>query len=258
MVRKSDRGYIETCHVDAVLVKDEVEFLARCPARVGRQALGVCRSQSSRFHEQVDLVFAPERIEIACDDDRLLGCLYEVIEMPQLQVPVPVFQGQVDEKDREIVHFEFDDEPLDSRVEIVEALAVDARRGHEGVPLLAHDRQDLVERLRAILGLIRRVHAEIRGDLLGLVDVTAADGPGVHLDQANNVRINRLDEARNLGENGLVAEHITRTRYRHTHARAIADSVPDVVEKKPHAPLRYRNPQTMETASRRPLTNWLN
>ena len=65
--------------------------------------------------------------------------------MPQLQVAVPVLERQMNQEYRKFRHLEFDNQALDSGIEVMELLAVNARGRHKGVSLLAHDRQDLVD-----------------------------------------------------------------------------------------------------------------
>ena len=90
MIREPYVGNLEAVHGNAFLVQHEVQFLARRPARVGRQTVGVGRFQSGRPLEQVDLVLAPERVEVTGNDDGLLRSLDQVMQAPELQVPVAV------------------------------------------------------------------------------------------------------------------------------------------------------------------------
>ena len=76
------------------------------------------------------------------------------MQVAQLVLPVPVFQRQVHEEHAHLFQLQLDDQPLDAGIEIVEALAMHARRGQEGVGLLAHDGQEVVHRRRAVLALV--------------------------------------------------------------------------------------------------------
>src|SRR5690606_22878035 len=116
-----------------------------------------------------------ERVEIAGHDDGLLRRLDQVVELPELEVAVPVLQREVHEEDREILQLQLDDEALDARIEIVERLAAYRGRRQEGVALLADDGQELVDRALAVLDLVGRREPEVRGDLLRLVHAAAAD-----------------------------------------------------------------------------------
>ena len=143
---------------------------------------------------------------------------------------------------REIAHLELYDQALDARIEIVELLAVHTRGGHERITLLAHDGQHRVDRISAVLGFVRRIHAEIRGYLLRLIDIAATYRTRVDFDQAHNIRIDGLDESSQLGEDFTIAKNITGARQWHVHAGPAANRVSNVVEKESHdrPALRYR------------------
>ena len=189
VIGQRDLGNRERFDLDALRVKDEVEFHARLARRVRRQARDVGAAQPARLHEQGHLVFAPERVEVASHDHRLGRFLHQLEHLAQLGVAVPELERQVHEEDAHVVELELDDQPLDAGVEIVEALALDPRRGQEGIGLLVHDRHERVERARAVLALVGGVMAQRFGDDLGLVDVAGADRPGVDLDQADDVGV---------------------------------------------------------------------
>ena len=86
-----------------------------------------------------------------------------------------VFERQMDQEDAHVIELELDDQALDAGVEVVETLALDARRRQEGVALLAHDGHEIVDRGLAVLALVGRVVPECLGDVLSLVEHAAAD-----------------------------------------------------------------------------------
>ncbi len=94
----------------------------------------------------------------------------------------------------DVIEFQFDDQALDARVEIMEALAANARRRQKSVGLLAHDRHQMIDRCDAILALVGRVVAQRAGNEIGLIDHSGADGAGVHFDEADDIRVLLLDE----------------------------------------------------------------
>ncbi len=146
---------------------------------------------------------APERVEVARDDDRLLRLDDQVVERAQLILAVAELQRQVHQEHADVLELELDDEPLDAGIEVVEALAVHVGRGQEGVALLAYDGHELIDRAGAVLALEGRVVAELAGDLLRLVHHAGADRAGVDLDQADDVgsaraRMNSVMPARTL------------------------------------------------------------
>src|SRR4029077_7419586 len=70
--------------LDALAHQHEIQFDARDARRKGRQPCGVGAAQPCGAHEEVDLVRAPESIEVAGDDHRLGGLADQVMERAQL------------------------------------------------------------------------------------------------------------------------------------------------------------------------------
>src|SRR5256885_5959444 len=68
MIRRPPRS---TLFPYTTLFRSEVELDARRACRKGRQARGIGAAQSRGAHEEVDLVRAPEGIEVARDDHGL-------------------------------------------------------------------------------------------------------------------------------------------------------------------------------------------
>src|SRR5262245_47924460 len=131
----------------------------------------------------------------------------------------------MDEEDADVIELELDDEPLDARVEIVEALALDARRGQEGVALLAHDRHEVVDRALAVLALVRGVVTQRVRDVVRLVDHARTHGAQVDLDEADDVRVLLLYEIRDAIEHLAAGTQVARARKRQVKGRTDAGGV---------------------------------
>ena len=69
-------------------------------------------------------------------DHRLGRALHQLEQVAQLRVAMTELERQVHQEHAEVVELELDDQALDAGVEVVEALALDARRGQERVGLL--------------------------------------------------------------------------------------------------------------------------
>ena len=164
----------------------------------------------------------------------LVRALHQLEEVPQLRLPMAELEREVHEEHAKVVEFEFDDQSLDAGVEIVEALAFDARRREERVRLLVHDRHERVERVGAVLALVAGKMTERFGDDVRLVDAAAADRAGVDLDQADDVRVLRLDEAGDARQHPGVAAQVAGARDREVKRSAGAGGVADVVKQKAH------------------------
>jgi hypothetical protein len=150
--------------------------------------------------------------------------------MVQLVVPMAKLQRQMHEEDRAVLELELDDEAFDALVEVVKALAVHPRSRQKRVALLAQDRQTLIQRRSAVLTLIHGVMPEGPSDDVGLIDAARSDRAGVDLDEADDVRVLRLDEVRDSREVGAVAEQVAHARQRPVQSRAQAEAVTNVVK----------------------------
>src|SRR5687768_4641180 len=119
------------CHGDAVAVEHEVELLARRSARIGGQTTCVGAPELCGLHEQVDLVVAPERVEVARDDHRLAGGNDEVVQIVKLTLTMAILERQVHEEHSAVLELELDDQALDAFFEVVEPLTVHAWCGEK-------------------------------------------------------------------------------------------------------------------------------
>ena len=80
--------------------------------------------------------------------------LMEGVQVPQLQMPVSVFQRQMHQKNGEVVHFEFDNQSLYTGIEIVKCLAMNPGSGKKRVTLFSNDGQHLIERFCTVLDFV--------------------------------------------------------------------------------------------------------
>src|SRR5919109_2623189 len=71
MIRQSHVGHAEIRHFDPFTHQDEVELDARHARREGGETGGIGAAQRCGAHEEVDLVRAPEGVEVPGDDHRL-------------------------------------------------------------------------------------------------------------------------------------------------------------------------------------------
>jgi hypothetical protein len=154
--------------------------------------------------------------------------------MPQLKVPMAVLEREVDEKDSEVVRFQFDDQPLDAGFEIMKPFTGYAGPREKCVRLLAYDRPLLVDRVFAVFALVQRITAKGLGDGLGLVHAPTANRTDIDLYQPDDVRILVLEESDDIFEGARVAEEISGAGDRHPGRGPGADRVTDVVYKKTH------------------------
>ena len=61
---------------------------------------------------------APERVEVAGDDDGLAGALHQLVQVAQLVVAMAELQRQVHQEHRDVFQLQLDDQPLDAGLEV--------------------------------------------------------------------------------------------------------------------------------------------
>src|SRR5262252_1883019 len=80
VIREAHVGHAEVRDLDALGDQHEVELDAWRARRERGQPGGIGAAQSRGAHEQIDLVRAPEGVEVAGDDHRLLRLQDQVVE----------------------------------------------------------------------------------------------------------------------------------------------------------------------------------
>src|SRR6516165_8665097 len=234
MVREAHIRDAKVGHLDTLAHQDEVELDTRHTRGEGGEARSVGTAQASGAHEQINLVRTPEGVEVPRHDHRLGRLQNQVVERAQLVLALAELQRQVHQEHAHIRELQLDDQPLDAGVKVMETLAVHVRGRQEGVALLAHDRHELVDRVRAVLALKGRVVSELPGDVLGLVQHAGTNGAGVDLDQSDDVRLLRAQELGDAGQYLAVTAQVARARYRQVKGRTRTGRIANVVDEQSH------------------------
>src|SRR5665213_529847 len=131
----------------------------------------------------------------------------------------------------DVLELKFDDGAMDAGIEVVEALARHMRRRQKSVRLLAYDWHELIKRAAAILAFVGRIMADLRCDMLGLIDHARAHRPGIHLDETYDVGLLRADEFGDAAQHFSVATQIAGAWQRQVKGRPGAGCIADVVKK---------------------------
>src|SRR6185312_6091017 len=160
----------------------------------------------------------------------------------QLVLPMPVFEREVHQENRNLLEFQFNDQALDAGVAIMESLAAHPRCGEEGIALLAHDGDPVVHGRHAVLALEGGVMADGARDKVRLVEHSGTDGAGIDLDQAHDVRVLLLDEVGDPRQNQPAGAKVTRARYREVERGPGSGGISYIVNQQSHWELLYRRP----------------
>ena len=217
-------------NLDTITDEDEVQFPTRFATGIGRQSCGIHATQARGFHEQVDLGIAPESVEVASHNNGLVAGFHQAVKVPQLFLPVAILQGQVHQKDRTVLKLQFDNETLDAGIEEVKALAMHARRGEEGIALLADDGHSRVEGTHTVFAGVGTVVPELCCDMVSLVHALGAHGTRVHLDQADQVRIKLFKEGSDAIQNSRVPPQIPGPGQGQMERGSGASGITDIVD----------------------------
>src|SRR5690606_31472739 len=159
----------------------------------------------------------------------------QIVKGSKLRMAMAILERQMHEKNRAILELELDDQALDAFVEVMEAFSVDVRSREERIPLLADDRQPLIQRADPVLALVHRIVTERFADRFGLVDPAAADRARVDLDEGHDVRLLGLDELDDALQVLGVADQVAHAGQRPVNRLPEPQTVTDVVEKQAHA-----------------------
>jgi len=155
--------------------------------------------------------------------------------MVHLLLAMPVSKRQMHQEQAQPGHLQLDDEPLDTQIKVMKALDGIGLAGEEGVALLAHDRQILVDGAPRVLAVIRGYQAGgIRNDLSLIV----RGGPyrtHVHLDQPGNIRMHGADELDDALEIPARGAHVAADPgQRKIKRRTMAGTITDVIKQQTH------------------------
>lgn len=100
--------------MDASGVQDKIDLSMRGMAGMGRGSFSVGIFESCCGKKQLKFPAAPECVEIASEDDLLVGILYQTVELLKLILSVPILEGEMDDKYHNLLEFRLDDQPFDA------------------------------------------------------------------------------------------------------------------------------------------------
>ncbi len=159
----------------------------RFAARIGRQTLLIRILQPRRRQKQVDLLLAPQHVEITRHDIRLLRLFHQVVQRPELMMPHPRPQRQVNQVDHGVLQFQLENQALHTVLKEVEGRIANTVTGQKRISLLAHHRHMAPERAALIFDGMRMVVPQRLGNQFRLVFPAGTVRPVIHLDQPNQV-----------------------------------------------------------------------
>lgn len=133
------------------------------------------------------------------------------------------------QEQRTLIELEFDDEPLDSFLKVMESLAVHSGRSKDGITLFSHYREQSVDRRRSVFALIHRIVADRLSNSLRLVDVARSNGAGVDFHECNEIRILCSDEFGDPLEVAPIAKYISGAGNRPMNGGSKTDAVSNVI-----------------------------
>lgn len=147
MIGKTDIGDLEIGDPQAVTMEDEVNLAMRGMAGMGGDVGGIGIRKSGCGQEEFKLPAPPEGVEISADNHRLADVFDQMVEMLQLILPVPVFQGEMDDKKDDLLQIPLDDQAFNSLIEIVQGMVENGLFGEQGVGLHPQDRDPVGKRI---------------------------------------------------------------------------------------------------------------
>lgn len=100
--------------MDASGVQDKIDLTMGGMAGMGRRSFSVGIFESGCGKKQLKLPAAPKCVEIASEDYLLAGILYQAVELLELILSVSVLEGEMDDKNHDVLEFRLDDQPFDA------------------------------------------------------------------------------------------------------------------------------------------------
>lgn len=131
---------IKIIDADAGTMQNKVNLPERGMAWVGRDVGKIGVFQSCRSQKQIQLSAAPEGIEIAGNNHFLVGIQSKGMELFELVLPVPVFEGQVDDENGNGLEISLDNQLFYALFEIVKMKIFNGLFGQQGIGLLLQNR----------------------------------------------------------------------------------------------------------------------
>lgn len=118
--------------------------------------------------------------------------------MLKLLLPVFEFQGEVDNKDTDVIEFHFDDQPFYSFVKVMKARAVDCPVGEQGITLFIQYGNPAGQGSLTILGFHHMKVVQAFGNSFGLTTSSATIGAGINFNKTDDIRLNGTHEGNDL------------------------------------------------------------
>ena len=133
MIGQADVGDIKIIDADAGTVQDKINLPQRSMARMRWDIGKIGVFQSCCGKKKIQLPAAPEGIEIAGNNNFLVGILGKGMELFELILPVPVFKGQVDDENGDGLQISLDDQLFYSLFKIVKMKVFNGLLGQQGI-----------------------------------------------------------------------------------------------------------------------------
>lgn len=201
MIGVEDTGDLKIGYLEIRTMEDEIELPFRITTGMGWLSFPVGIDQAGGAEEQVQLFITPEHIEITGNNDRSRNPANEPVQTFELVLAIAVGQGKMDQKNGEPRNPDLNNQPFDALFKIVEPVLDNGKPGKNGIALPVEQGHPAGHGTGAVFGLHNMIMAKPTGDLFGLAETAGPKRTGVHLDQADNIRVDLLKKTDNLVKN---------------------------------------------------------
>ena len=192
--------YAKIGDLDFRTVKNIVQLPPRRPTGVRRFPLTVCASQTRCGEKQLQFPITPEHIEVAGNHHWFFYIFDHLMKFIELVMTMAKFQREVHKEDVKIFQLQLDYQTFNAFTEVMKAVGDNLLAGQYGITLLVDHRHLLRQGIAGILRLVDMILLYFTCNGFCLVIVLGPIGPTVHLQEADDIRIDLSYEINNLVE----------------------------------------------------------
>ena len=205
-----------------------------CMTGMGGKVQRVCIFQAGCRLEKFQFSASAKGVEVSRHNHRFGAVFDQTVQMFQLLLSMPVFQGKVDDKDNNLRKFNFNNQSFKSLIEVMKVMGCYCFPGEQGIGLFIQNRDPSCQGIVRVFCFNNMELMQFFSNDIGLTASVGTIGARIHLDEGNDVRLNRFDEIDDMVQGvGRMSEESGK-RQRQMVSHTLSGGITDVVEKEAH------------------------
>ena len=228
--------YAKIGDLDVRTVENIVQLPPGRPTGMRGLPLTVCASQTRCGEKQLQFPITPEHIEVAGNHHRSFYISDHLMKFMELVMTMAEFQREVYKKDVKILQLQLDYQTFNAFTEVMKPVGDNLLAGQYSITLLVDHRHLLCQGTAGILRLVDVILLYFTCNGFSLVALFGPIGPTVHLEEADDIRLDLSYEINNLVEISVGALEIAAVRNWKVKTFAHSCTVADIIQKQSHIP----------------------